>query len=116
MTETKNELPVGVSAKPLSFPHFPTRQQAFVWRNWGLVPLERLASVLGTTAGNVAELAGGMGLPTDPVADGQWSERGYVTIVRINWHLLGYDQLLELLDWSAERLAHTLNPDYSPTA
>jgi len=105
------ELPVGTAPRPVELPHFPTRQQAFVWRNWGLIPLGRLAGVLGTAPDNVTALARGMGLPADPVVNPHWLGRGYLTIIRRNWHLLGYGQLLELLDWSAEKLAYTLKED-----
>ena len=36
------DLETANSPKPLDFPHFPTRWQAVLWRNWGLVPVERL--------------------------------------------------------------------------
>src|SRR5687767_8574918 len=36
-------LPEGNAPPALSFPHFPDRQHAFVWRNWGLVEPGRLA-------------------------------------------------------------------------
>ena len=35
----------------------------------------------------------------------------YITIVRRNWHLLPYEQILQLLGWSAEQLAYTLRED-----
>jgi len=31
--------------KTLEYPHFPTIQQVIVWRNWGLVPVNRIAEV-----------------------------------------------------------------------
>src|SRR5574340_1616382 len=37
--------------------------------------------------------------------------RGYVTLIRRNWHLLPYEQLLELLEMTPERLAFTLRED-----
>ena len=37
--------------------HFPSRIHAFVWRNWGLVPAERLALVLQTSVRNVPDIA-----------------------------------------------------------
>ena len=37
--------------------------------------------------------------------------RGYVTLIRRNWHLLPYDQLLELLGMTPEQLAFTLRED-----
>ena len=49
-------LPAGPAKPALAFPHFPDRLHAFIWRNWGLVPADRLAAVLGTTADNVRAL------------------------------------------------------------
>ena len=42
-------LPTGSSPAPIEFKHFPDRLHAFVWRNWEMVSLERMAEVLGTT-------------------------------------------------------------------
>jgi hypothetical protein len=102
---------VKLEKKTLDFPHFPTRQQLIVWRNWGLVPVSRIALVLGTTEDNVIELAKGMGMKVPILVDENWLQRGYITIIRANWHLLSYEQLLTLLDWSADKLAHTLKED-----
>ncbi len=45
-----------------------------------------------------------MGLEPDSSFGNLWLERGYVTIIRRNWHLLPYEQLLELLDWTVEEM------------
>ncbi len=37
--------------------------------------------------------------------------RGYVTLIRRNWQLLPYEQLLELLEMTPEQLAFTLRED-----
>jgi hypothetical protein len=37
--------------------------------------------------------------------------RSHVTIIRRNWHLLPYDQLLALLGWTEDQLAYTLRED-----
>lgn len=95
----------------LEFPHFPTSMQAFVWKNWGLVPVERIAAVLRTGSEEVLELARGMGLATPLEVDPLWLSRGYITIIRANWHLLPYEQMLELLQWDAAKLAFTLKED-----
>ncbi len=105
------ELPVGDSPKALSFPHFPTGHQAVVWRNWELVPVKQIARVLAATEDDILKLAEGMGLRIPPQVPGQWLERGYITIIRANWHLLTYEQLLALLGWSSEKLAYTLKED-----
>jgi len=106
-----NGLSVGLNPEPLIFPHFPTRLQAVVWRNWELVPVERLAAVLETGEDNVLRLALDMGLRVPPHPGRLWLQRGFLTIIRANWHLLPYDQLLLLLGWTTEKLAYTLKEE-----
>ena len=105
------DLPVGTEPAPVSFRHFPTRLHAYVWMNWPLVPTERLAKTIGATPDQIADLGKRMGLPTaTAISEDQW-RRSYITIIRRNWHLLPYDQLLQLLDWTPEKLAFTLRED-----
>jgi len=104
--DTENEI---ISA--VTFPHFPTLQQAIVWRNWGMVPVRRIARVLETNEENILELASGLGLNIPPNVDEYWMKRGYITLIRQNWHLLTYEQLLTLLDWTDEKLQFTLKED-----
>ncbi|QNK56305.1 glycoside hydrolase family 20 zincin-like fold domain-containing protein [Paenibacillus sp. PAMC21692] len=96
---------------PIPLPHFPTRMQAVIWRNYGLVPTERIAVVLGATVHQIEEAAGHMGLKVPQNVDSQWLSRGYITIIRANWHLLTYEQILILLDWTEEKLEFTLKED-----
>ncbi len=94
----------------LSFDHFPTLMQCFIYRNWGIVTTERMALVLGTTEDVVIQLAADMGLP--PVEyDPKWETAGYITIIKANWHLLTYEQLCTLLHISREKLAFILKED-----
>ena len=51
-----------MTQKPLPLPHFPTRFQAVVWRNWNLVPPERLAKVLRASTDQVFQTAEDLGL------------------------------------------------------
>lgn len=96
----------------LNFPHFPTRMQAVIWRNWSLVPVGRVAEVLGATEAQIREAASDLGLEESLVnIEQKWLERGYITIIRANWHLLSFEQLLQLLGWTEERLAFTLKED-----
>lgn len=106
-----NDLPSGDAKKTLEFPHFPTRLQAVIWRNWGLVTVEKLAKVLVATPIQIEELASGMGLRKDDILCPVWHERGYLTIIRRNWHLLPYEQLLDLLEWTPDELAYVLKED-----
>jgi len=104
-------LPSVSDQPPVPAAHFPDAAHAVVWRNWQLVEPARLAAVLGTSEEKVAELAGSMGLPHAVIVSREMRERGYITLVRRNWHLLPYDQLLQLLDMTADELAFRLRED-----
>jgi hypothetical protein len=111
--KTINDLPLGSNPPALEFPHFPTRHQAVIWRNWGLVTASRLAKVLNTSEANIADAAREMGLGQSASADLErlWLKRGYITLIRQNWHLLPYAQLLALLDWTPDQMAYALKED-----
>ncbi len=105
------DLPAGPTPPALSAPHFPSRLHTFVWRNWELVPAERMARVLGCKPQDVVAIGRSMGLADPPaVSDDQW-RRSYITIIRCNWHLLPYEQMIDLLGWDAAKLAYTLKED-----
>ncbi|MCX6882734.1 MAG: twin-arginine translocation signal domain-containing protein [Verrucomicrobia bacterium] len=96
------DLPKGTAPQPVAIPHFSDRLQAFVWRNWTLVPVEKLASVVGAKREDIVQLGRAMGLPKPlPITRNQ-QRRSYITVLRRNWHLLPYEQLLTLLDWTLE--------------
>ena len=105
------DLPVGSHPTALEFPHFPDRLHAFVWRNWQLVDPKRMADVIETSEENVIATATSMGLPPAQEIPADYKTRAYITILRRNWHLLPYDQLLPLLDMTAEELAFSLDED-----
>ncbi|HQA37883.1 MAG TPA: hypothetical protein PLW27_03185, partial [Kiritimatiellia bacterium] len=96
---------------PLGCEPFPSRLHQFVWRNWSVVPQARLATVLATTPENVAQVAASMGLPPQGAILPAWQDKGYITVVRRNWHLLPYDQLLTLTGLTRERLRYALMED-----
>jgi hypothetical protein len=105
-------LPGEAGVKPsLGCEPFPSRLHAFVWRNWTVVPQTRLAEVVGTTPDRIAEVAASMGLSPQGVVQPEWRDAGYITVVRRNWQLLPYDQLLTLLGFSRERLRESLMED-----
>lgn len=105
------ELPSGPTPPALTATHMPSRVHTFVWRNWELVPPERMAKVLGCAPDDVKAVGKSMGLADAPtVTNDQW-QRSYITIIRRNWHLLPYEQMLTLLDWSAHKLAYMLKED-----
>lgn len=104
-------LPKGSAPPALPLPHFPDRLHAFVWRNWQLVPTERLGKVVGAKPADILRVGRAMGLskPSRITADQQ--RRSYITVLKRNWHLLPYEQLLDLLAWTPEQMAFTLRED-----
>lgn len=90
---------------------FPDRMSAFVWRNWFCVPVERLAETVKATPAELTGVASEMGLPEQPKILPEWKDRGYITIVRRNWHLLDYDQLIRLLGITREEMRFRLLED-----
>ena len=91
---------------------FPDALSAAVWRNWPVVKAERLAKIFGANKADIEEIASEMGLP---VPQGEisprWRRQGYISVVRRNWHLLPYPQLLEILDMTKAELAYCLVED-----
>ena len=90
--------------------HFPTRLQAFIFRAYEYFSPERIAGVLRTSPENVRCVAADMGL-REHLREDLWLKRGYITVIRRMWHLLPYDQLLELLDTDEESLARLMREE-----
>ena len=104
-------LPHGDAPAAIASRHFPDRIHEFVWRNWSVVEPAKLARILGATVQDISALAGSMGLPAEVTIPPEMRERGYITLIRRNWHLLPYPQLLELLEMTPKRLAFALRED-----
>ncbi len=104
-------LPVGKQKPALTFSHFPSAWQAVLWRNWGIVPIERLAKLLNCPLQTLLRAGAELGLEADESLCHLWLKRGYQTIIRQNWHLLDYEQLLVALDWQPEKLEYILRED-----
>ena len=88
----------------VSLAPFPDRLSAYVWRNWFVVPHDRLARTVGATEDELEEVAAEMGLPRRVDVSSRWRREGCVTVLRRNWHLLDYPQLLMVLDMSRQEL------------
>lgn len=96
----------------IEYKYFPNRLYAFVFRNWTSVSAERLAKVVGATQSQIEGLADDMGLPGQKNISKCWeSPKGYITVLRRNWHILNYSQMLTLLNIDAETLANRLLHD-----
>lgn len=90
--------------EPIAAGYFPDRVHEFVWRNWNLVGPIRMAKLLETTEANILDLAASMGLP-QPSPPPEMVRRGYITLLRRNWHILPYSQLLDLVEMTPEQFA-----------
>ena len=104
-------LEMGNAKAALPTPHFPAPFQAVIWRNWGMVPRERIAKALATDVATLDKQAALLGLAPDDSLCDLWLARGYQTIIRQNWHLVDYEQLLIMLDWTPEKLLFILRED-----
>ena len=104
------DLPPIREIKPLDISHFPSAFHAVVFRLWETVPAARIAAACETTAAVVVDTACAMGLPPQPDLS-IWDKRGYITTIRNAWHLLPYEQLLNILDWTPEQLAVALKEE-----
>lgn len=104
-------LPRGRGGAPVAFPWFTDAAHACLWRNWGMIEPAELARLLRCSETDLRREAAAMDLDPAPQVDPAWRKRSYLSLIRQNWHLLDYDQLLELLDWPAERLERVLNEE-----
>ena len=103
--------PADAAPAPISEPHFPSRLHQFVWRNWELANLDRMARILGARPQDLASIGASMGLPAKRVLSKDQLSRIYITVIRQNWHMLPEDQIIDLLGWTRERFDFTLKED-----
>ena len=101
------KLPVLDKNKHMDFPHFPDRFHAAVFRLWETCGKDKLARALSVSPDVIDKAAKAMGL-REPQCIEKWEKRGYISIIRSAWHILPYNQLLKLLDWSEDKLAKIL--------
>ena len=73
---------------------FPTVWQTVIFRNYGIVNSGRIAKILGCDEKTVDEEAFRLGLEKDESTVKAWEEKGYLTIIRNNWFLLSYSQII----------------------
>ena len=104
-------LPQGDVKASIVSSHFPDRVHEFVWRNWNAVEPVKLAKILHASVEQITAMAQSMGLPPVASIPPEQRQRGYITLIRRNWHLLPYEQLLELLEMTPELLAFTLREE-----
>ncbi len=90
--------------------NLPTRWQAVIFRNYRMVPTQRIASVLECTVSDVEREAARLGLRAGE-GNMDWIEKGFVTVIKNNWYLLPYEQIMTLLECTEDRLAFVLEKE-----
>jgi len=90
---------------------FPSNFQAIIWRNWGIIPIKNIAAALNCTETQVKQSAEELGLNPDITANPLWISRGYLTVIRNNWHIASYEQILTLIEIDEKELAFILKED-----
>lgn len=95
---------------PLQREVFPQRWQTVIFRNYGLVSTDKIASTLNCSEDAVILEAERMGLSAVKYDD-RWEKRGFITLIRNNWFLLDYEQLETLLGFNRARLEFVLEKE-----
>ena len=92
--------------------NFPTLWQTVIFRNYARVSTDKIARVLSCDESVVLSEAKRLGLGGE-IYDENWEKLGYISIIRDNWFLLPYEQLLILLDFTEQKLEFVLqNEDF----
>jgi hypothetical protein len=99
------------SISPVAEPHFPDRLHQFVWRNWELANLSRMAEVVHASPEDILEIGRSMGLSEKPQITADQLRRIYILVIRQNWNLLPVPQLVQLIGWTRGRFEFTLKED-----
>lgn len=91
-------------------PYFPTAAHQFVWRNWDLIPEEKIATALHSTPAVVRKLAQTMGLGQQNIPS-RHSQRLRFKVLRRDWNFVPYSQLTTLLGMSVPEIWNMLSQD-----
>ncbi len=89
---------------------FPCLWQTVIFRNYGLVSTDKLAKTLGCDEQTVVSEAERLGIGS-VVYDKNWEDAGYQTMIRHNWYLLNYEQMMTLLGISEATLDYILKEE-----
>lgn len=81
----------------------PTAWQTVIFRNYGYVPTERIAKALDCDVETVRTEAARLGL-ADHGYYKSFAHSGHITILRNNWYLLPYEQIMTLLNIDEQSL------------
>lgn len=95
---------------PLQKEIFPQSWQTVIFRNYGLISTDKIAKTLRCDEKTVVTEAERMGLSAVKYDD-RWEKKGFITLIRNNWYLLGYEQLKTLLGFDDARLEFVLEKE-----
>jgi hypothetical protein len=84
--------------------YFPSRLHAAVFRNWDIVPRERLAQVLGTNVAAIRRMGSDLGLDFIPPPATNELRRNIELVLRRNWSVMPRPQIEKLLGFSTAEL------------
>ena len=101
-------LMAGSPGSPL--PQFPTLAHQLVWRNWDLVPRERIARALGCSPDKVRQLAAHLHL-APLTLDPRSERRQRFQVLRRNWTFVPIDQLSVLVNMTPAEMTSLLAED-----
>lgn len=91
--------------------YFPSRLHAAIFRNWDIVPHERLAKVLGAKISVIEKMGKELGLPkTKPLTQEELA-RNVEIILRRNWALFPRNQIEGLLGFSPSEFDEFLSKE-----
>ncbi|HOK08852.1 MAG TPA: hypothetical protein PLJ10_04230 [Candidatus Hydrogenedens sp.] len=105
------ELPAPIDKEPVPSAFFKDRLHTYIWLNWSVVPTKKIAETIGAKEEDILSIGKRMGLPDPPHLTTQELAQLHCTIIRRNWHLLPYEQIMKLLGWNSHQLAYTLRED-----
>ncbi len=91
--------------------HFPTQWQAVIFRNYGMVPAENIAKAIKCDVKTLLREAERLGFKSQPSDFSDWRKKGYITLIKSNWHICTYEQIETLLDIDEKELAFILKED-----
>src|SRR5215217_7473544 len=84
--------------------YFPSRLHAAIFRNWDIVPHDRLASVLQCELKLLHRAGKELGLSVPPPLTSEEQRRNIEIILRRNWGLMPRAQIETLLNVTPEQL------------
>ncbi|MGI8965855.1 MAG: hypothetical protein ACR2H1_07165, partial [Limisphaerales bacterium] len=91
--------------------YFPSPLHAAIFRNWDIVPLERVAAVLGTDLATLRNAGKTLGLSWPKPLSTEEIRRNVEIVLRRNWALLPRSQIEFLLDYSPKELDEFLSKE-----